>query len=97
MSAASRAKRHLPKMDVIVLEKTEDVSYSACGMPYNIADSARRHRGPRGQTADVFRNKQGIDLFTGYRADAIDTKNRIVSGTILHNEVNRSASIMIGC
>ena len=41
MSAASRAKRHLPKLDVIVLEKTEDVSYSACGMPYNIADSDR--------------------------------------------------------
>jgi protoporphyrinogen oxidase len=29
MSAASRAKRNRPEMDVTVLEKTQDVSYSA--------------------------------------------------------------------
>jgi flavin-dependent dehydrogenase len=29
MSAASRAKRQLPDLNVIVFEKTEDVSYSA--------------------------------------------------------------------
>jgi len=29
MSAASRAKRNDPDMDVMVLEKTDDVSYSA--------------------------------------------------------------------
>ena len=41
MSAASRAKRKDPGMEVIVLEQTQDVSYSACGMPYNIADPER--------------------------------------------------------
>ena len=41
MSAASRAKRRCPQMAVTVLEKTRDVSYSACGMPYNIADPDR--------------------------------------------------------
>ena len=49
MSAASRAKRMMPEMEVIVLEKSEDVSYSACGMPYNIADADRDDRRPRGQ------------------------------------------------
>ncbi len=29
MSAASRAKRNMPDLDVTVLEKTMDVSYSA--------------------------------------------------------------------
>ena len=38
MSAASRAKRLNPQWSVTVLEKTQDVSYSACNMPYNIAD-----------------------------------------------------------
>mgnify|MGYP000411592420 CR=1 FL=1 len=41
MSAASRAKRNDPDLEVIVLEQTNDVSYSACGMPYNIADPSR--------------------------------------------------------
>jgi len=31
MSAASKAKRNNPDLEVIVLEATEDVSYSACG------------------------------------------------------------------
>jgi len=85
MSAASRAKRHMPELDVIVLEKSDDVSYSACGMPYNIADANRDIDDLVVRTADVFRSKQGIDLFTGYPVDSIDTKNRIVSGTIRHN------------
>ena len=74
MSAASRAKRHMPEMDVIVLEKTEDVSYSACGMPYNIADADRPIDDLVVRTADAFRKKQGIDLFTGCCAEAIDVK-----------------------
>lgn len=85
MSAASRAKRHMPEMDVIVLEKTEDVSYSACGMPYNIADSMRNIDDLIVRPADVFRNKQGIDLFTGHQVDSIDPKNKIVSGTVRRN------------
>jgi NADPH-dependent 2,4-dienoyl-CoA reductase/sulfur reductase-like enzyme len=85
MSAASRAKRTMPEMDVIVLEKTEDVSYSACGMPYNIADADRDMDELVVRTAEVFRKKQGIDLLTGYHVKAIDTQNRIVSGTIRHN------------
>jgi NADPH-dependent 2,4-dienoyl-CoA reductase/sulfur reductase-like enzyme len=82
MSAASRAKRHRPEMDVIVLEKTEDVSYSACGMPYNIADADRKIDDLVVRPADVFRNKQGIDLYTGYPVDSIDIKNKRVSGTV---------------
>ena len=85
MSAASRAKRTIPEMEVIVLEKTEDVSYSACGMPYNIADAGRSIEDLVVRTADAFRKKQGIDLLAGYRVDAIDKKNRIVSGTIKHS------------
>ncbi|MBR9984975.1 MAG: FAD-dependent oxidoreductase [Desulfosarcina sp.] len=86
MSAASRAKRTIPEMDVIVLEKTEDVSYSACGMPYNIADSGRDIDDLVVRSADVFRKKQGIDLFTGYRAETIDTKNCTVTGTMENRE-----------
>ncbi|MGA6924312.1 MAG: FAD-dependent oxidoreductase [Desulfosarcina sp.] len=80
MSAASRAKRTVPEMEVIVLEKTQDVSYSACGMPYNIADASRDIDDLVVRTAEVFRKKQGIELVTGYCADTIDLKNRIVTG-----------------
>ncbi len=70
MSAASRAKRNQPDLEVIVLEQTEDVSYSACGMPYNIADPDRDMEDLVVRTAGAFREKQGIDLRTGHRVQA---------------------------
>jgi NADPH-dependent 2,4-dienoyl-CoA reductase/sulfur reductase-like enzyme len=80
MSAASRAKRNAPGIDVVVLEQTQDVSYSACGMPYTIADSRRQLDELVVRSAEVFRQKQGIDLRTGHRVDAIDPKAKRVSG-----------------
>lgn len=82
MSAASRAKRRCPDLEVTVLEKSRDVSYSACGMPYNIADADRDIADLVVRQAQVFRDKQGIDLKTGHLAAAIDPANRRVSGTI---------------
>ncbi len=79
MSAASRAKRNSPDMEVMVLEQTMDVSYSACGMPYNIADPSRDIDDLVVRKADVFRNKQGIDLRTGHRAEGIDPSAGIVT------------------
>lgn len=81
MSAASRAKRTDPQMAVTVLEQTMDVSYSACGMPYNIADPERDIEELVVRRAEVFRQKQGIDLRTGFRAERIDPAAGTVSGT----------------
>lgn len=83
MSAASRAKRNNPGLDVTVLEKTMDVSYSACGMPYNIADPDREIDDLVVRQADVFRKKQGINLLTGHCVESIDPVSRNVTGTSL--------------
>jgi len=80
MSAASRAKRTQPDLEVTVLEQTEDVSYSACGMPYNIADARRPIDDLVVRAAQVFRDKQGINLLTGHVAETIDPINRTVAG-----------------
>ncbi|MDD5207522.1 MAG: FAD-dependent oxidoreductase [Desulfobacterales bacterium] len=80
MSAASRAKRGMPDLQVTVLEQTHDVSYSACGMPYNIADPVRDMDDLIVRKAEVFRDKQHIDLRTGHRADSIQVKERKVTG-----------------
>ena len=80
MSAASRAKRNRPDLDITVLEKSRDVSYSACGMPYNIADPMRDIDDLVVRQAEVFRQKQGINLLTGHEATAIDPEQRRVSG-----------------
>jgi NADPH-dependent 2,4-dienoyl-CoA reductase/sulfur reductase-like enzyme len=86
MSAASRAKRKSPDLEVVVLEQTQDVSYSACGMPYNIADPAREIDELVVRQARVFREKQGIDLRTGHRVTAIDRASRRVLGETREGE-----------
>ena len=86
MSAASRAKRNAPDMEITVLEKTHDVSYSACGMPYNIADRERDIEDLVVRQAQVFREKQGINLLTGHVAEEIDTADKRVLGTTGQNK-----------
>ena len=86
MSAASRAKRNNPDLNIMVFEKTKDVSYSACGMPYNIADANRELDDLVVRHASVFREKQGINLLTGYCAESIDPNNKTVAGTSLKGE-----------
>jgi NADPH-dependent 2,4-dienoyl-CoA reductase/sulfur reductase-like enzyme len=80
MSAASRAKRNMPDLEVTVLEKTGDVSYSACGMPYNIADENREIDDLVVREAEVFREKQDINLLTGHTVESIDPVGKKVSG-----------------
>ena len=80
MSAASRAKRHMPEIEVMVLEQSDDVSYSACGMPYNIAEADRDIDDLVVRKAHVFREKQGIDLKTGHRVESIKPALKTVSG-----------------
>lgn len=86
MSAASRAKRNDANVEVIVLEQTTDVSYSACGMPYNIADATRIMDDLVVRRAHVFREKQGIDLRLGHRVERIDRFARRVLGRTTEGE-----------
>ncbi len=83
MSAASRLKRREPDSDVVVYEKTEDVSYSACGMPYNIAAKDNPIEKLVVRTADAFINQQGIELHTGHCVEKIDRSAGKVYGTDL--------------
>jgi len=86
MSAASRGKRNRPDMEVTVLEQTTDVSYSACGMPYNIAEPDREMDDLVVRHAHVFREKQGIDLRTGHRVDGIEPVTKTVHGQTLDGD-----------
>jgi len=80
MSAASRARRNQKDLEIVVLEQSLDVSYSACGMPYNLADPNRDMDDLVVRKASVFRDKQGIDLRLGHRVETIDRSAKVVSG-----------------
>jgi NADPH-dependent 2,4-dienoyl-CoA reductase/sulfur reductase-like enzyme len=86
MSAASKAKRINPDIEVIVLEQTYDVSYSACGMPYNIADPDRDMEKLVVRKAQVFIDKNKINLLTGHRVTTIDRSAKKVTGNTHQGE-----------
>jgi CoA-dependent NAD(P)H sulfur oxidoreductase len=80
MSAASQTKRRRPEARVVVLEQGQDVSYGACGMPYNIADPERGLDDLRVISPRVFREKRGLDLRLGHRVERIDRQAKRVFG-----------------
>ncbi len=80
MSAASKARRNYSSIDITVLEKTPDVSYSACGMPYNLPDPERLMDDLIVRSPDVFRNKMNIDLRLGHEVETIVRAEKRIIG-----------------
>jgi NADPH-dependent 2,4-dienoyl-CoA reductase/sulfur reductase-like enzyme len=86
MSGASRARRLYPDLEITVLEQGFDVSYSACSMPYNIADPDTPMDDLVVRTAEEFIDKHGINLLTGHRATAIDPVTKKVTACTMDGE-----------
>ncbi|MBI4467647.1 MAG: FAD-dependent oxidoreductase [Acidobacteria bacterium] len=71
MSAASRARRLNPQLEVVVLEKGEYVSYGTCGLAYLVSGLVPRPDDLVVYTPDYFRTRRGIDVRTGHEATEI--------------------------
>lgn len=78
MSAASQVKRRLPGAEVVVLERGPDISYSACGMPYNIGDQRRAAFDLVIVTPEAARTERGVDVRTRHEVVAIEVARKIV-------------------
>lgn len=76
MSAASKIKRTLPDVEVIVYERGPHISYSACGLPYWIGGSVTQEDKLIVLTPQKARERRGIDVQIGCEVTAIDPKSR---------------------
>lgn len=79
MSAASKAKREAPDLDVVVFERGEWVSYGACGLPYYIKGEIQSLDDLVSVTPEEFREERDIDLRTGHEVTTIDPDERTVT------------------
>ncbi|MDZ7702093.1 MAG: FAD-dependent oxidoreductase [Halobacteriales archaeon] len=79
MSAASKAKRDDPSLEVVVLERGEWVSYGACGLPYYVKGEIQSLEDLVSVTPEQFREERDIDLRTGHDVVAIDPDARTVT------------------
>ncbi len=78
MSAASKARRLKPDMEIIVFEKTGDVSWAACGMPYLIADKVKSSSELVVYDAKFFKEQRDIDVILYNDARQIFPEKKVV-------------------
>jgi NADPH-dependent 2,4-dienoyl-CoA reductase/sulfur reductase-like enzyme len=79
MSAASKAKRDDPGLDVVVFEAGEWVSYGACGLPYYIKGEIQSLDDLVSVTPEEFREQRDIDLRTDHEVTSIDPEGKTVT------------------
>lgn len=87
MSAASKAKRDDPDLDVVVFERGEWVSYGACGLPYYIKGEIQSLEDLVSVTPKEFCEKRDIDLRTGHDVIDLDPNDRTVTARSDEGEV----------
>jgi len=74
MSAASRARRLRPDVEIVVLERGDIVSYGACSLPYYIAGEVESRDDLIVHDADFFRRERHIDV--RIRTEAVELRPR---------------------
>jgi NADPH-dependent 2,4-dienoyl-CoA reductase/sulfur reductase-like enzyme len=78
MSAASRARRLKPDLEIMVFERTGDVSWAACGMPYLIEDKVKSANDLVVYDARFFKEQRNIDVFLYHEVKQILPKRKTV-------------------
>jgi NADPH-dependent 2,4-dienoyl-CoA reductase/sulfur reductase-like enzyme len=63
MSAASRARRLNPKIEIMVFEKSGFISYGSCGLPYFVSDVIKAPENLVVYDAKFFKEKRDIDVY----------------------------------
>jgi NADPH-dependent 2,4-dienoyl-CoA reductase/sulfur reductase-like enzyme len=78
MSAASRARRNDPQAEITVFEKSGDVSYGSCGLPYYISDDIKDAKKLVAISAEDFREKRNIDVRLWCEGLRFDRRKKLV-------------------
>lgn len=78
MSAASKARRENPDLEIIVLEKNSWSSYGACGLPYYIKGDIKDLQDLVAISPERFREERKIDLRLNHTVIKIEPKTKKV-------------------
>jgi NADPH-dependent 2,4-dienoyl-CoA reductase/sulfur reductase-like enzyme len=79
MSAAARARRLDPRLEIVVLEKGPQISYGSCGLPYFVEGRVRDAQQLIVHTPEYFRKERNIEVRTGARVVSISHPRREVT------------------
>lgn len=85
LSAASKAKRNDPAIDVKVFEKSGYISYGACGLPYFVGGTVPEADALISMTPEQMEKKRGIVTFRRHEVCKIDRERKRVLVHCLEN------------
>lgn len=83
MSAASKAKRENPNLDVTVFEEKDIVSFGLCGLPYYVSGLVEDIDDLIAVTPETFREKRDIDVRTEHEVLNLHPENKEI---VVRNE-----------
>lgn len=78
MTAASKVRREQPGREIVVFEKSQYTSYSACGIPYYISGIVETYQELIVRSPETFRDKYNIDVRTLSLVTEVDTESKRV-------------------
>ncbi len=79
LSAASRARRVNPELEILVYEKGSDISYSACGLPYFISGQVPTAEALRVYSPEFFRTNRNIEVLTNHEVTEVSPSRRRIT------------------
>ena len=79
LSAASKAKRVDPSLEITVFERSGYISYGACGLPYFVGGLIGQPDDLVSLNVDQMTHKRGIPTFIHHEVTRIDRAARTVS------------------
>lgn len=79
LSAASKAKRVNPDMEIQVFEKSGYISYGACGLPYFVGGMIEEPDDLVSLTVDQMTHKRGIPTWIHHEVTKIDRERKTVT------------------
>jgi len=92
MSAAARAKRRRPEWEVVVLERGQYISYSACGLPYYISGEVKRPEELVALTPEQAKEERGIEVFVRHEVVEVQPSRRLVIALDLETSQEKAFS-----
>ncbi len=83
--AAAKARRCDPKMEIVVYQEEDEISYAGCGLPYYVSGVIKDRDELISRTPGKFA-LDGIRILKNRRIEQVDTKERTISGKMLGSD-----------
>ena len=75
-SAAAKARRNSESAVITMFDKDTDISYSACGLPYYIAEEIQERKELTPRDSAFFQKRYNIQVKTGHEVLEIDSQSK---------------------